>query len=317
VERLAALSVDLDEIDCYAQIHGLESVYAEKKRGSTIYERAIPRYERLFGELGVPATFFAIGRDVAHRENRPILRRLALAGHEIGNHTENHHYDFVRYDRETMREEIARAHDRIADATGKAPIGFRAPGYATRDRVFELLGELGYRYDSSVFPSPPYYAAKAAAMAVIRVRGRRSRSILDDPRMLTAPADPYRVGKPYWRRGTGMIELPIGVTRGTTGKLPYIGTTVVLAGEDGARRLTNLVSGRPLVNLELHGIDLADASADGLEWLRPHQPDLRRSAMEKEAALKSAVHTLRAAGYRFVTLSDAAGLLATPTSSAR
>lgn len=64
--------------------------------------------------------------------------------------------------------------------------------------------------------------------------------------------------------------------------------------------------GRPLVNLELHGVDLADAIDDGLGFLAPHQPDLRRRAAEKEAALRSAIATLREAGYRFVTLREAA-----------
>jgi hypothetical protein len=135
--------------------------------------------------------------------------------------------------------------------------------------------------------------------------------------VLLAPVDPYRVGRPYWRRGEGLVELPIAVTRSATGRLPYIGTTVVMAGEIGAHRLTRLITGRPFVNLELHGIDLADALVDHLEWLQPHQVDLRRSAMEKEAALRSAVKTLRAEGYRFVTLAEAADLLAIPSSPAR
>ena len=128
--------------------------------------------------------------------------------------------------------------------------------------------------------------------------------MVDDPRVLAAPADPYRVGRPYWSRGRGVMELPIGVSRGP--RLPYIGTSVALAGTTGARLLTRTVVGRPLVNLEMHGIDLADAEEDGLGFLAPHQPDLRRTAAAKEAAIRSAIATLRAAGYRFVTLREAA-----------
>jgi hypothetical protein len=138
----------------------------------------------------------------------------------------------------------------------------------------------------------------------MRLVRRRSRSIVDDPRVLTAPADPYRVGRPYWRRGGGVLELPIGVTR--LARLPYIGTSVVLAGALGARLLTRAMVGRPLVSLELHGIDLADAEADGLGFLAPHQPDLRRPLYAKEGALRAAIAALREAGYRFVTLREAA-----------
>jgi len=60
------------------------------------------------------------------------------------------------------------------------------------------------------------------------------------------------------------------------------------------------------VSLELHGIDLADAHADGLTGLTPYQPDLRRSAHDKRAALVSALVELRRRGFRFVTLAEAA-----------
>ena len=122
-------------------------------------------------------------------------------------------------------EEGARAIER---ATGMAPRGFRAPGYTITDEVFSVLAELGVAYDSSVFPCPPYWVAKAAAIGLIALRGRTSRSIVDTPAVLAAPTRPYRVGRPYWRRGEGLVELPVQVTRGL--RLPFIGTYVTLPG---------------------------------------------------------------------------------------
>ncbi|MBV9945544.1 MAG: polysaccharide deacetylase, partial [Myxococcales bacterium] len=69
--------------------------------------------------------------------------------------------------------------------------------------------------------------------------------------------------------------------------------------------LARMCAGAPLVNLELHGIDVLDA-ADGLEALRPHQPDVRVPRQAKERALRAAIDELRGAGYRFVTLGEAA-----------
>ena len=304
-EKLAALSVDLDEIDNYAAIHGIAGKLGINH--TAIYDKAIARLSALFAREGVPATFFAIGRDLVDRpENGAKLRALSDAGHEIGNHSLSHFYDLTRRDELTQHREVRGGADAIEAAVGVRPVGFRAPGYTITDRLFEVLVREGVRYDSSVFPCPPYYFAKAAALALIRLRGRRSRSILDDPRVLTAPADPYRIGTPYTKRGEGLCELPIGVTGDFSGRLPYIGTNVVLAGRLGARLLTNLVAGRDFVNLELHGIDLADAHEDGLEALAPHQPDLRRKVADKQAALTSAIQTLKKRGYRFVTLADAA-----------
>jgi hypothetical protein len=301
--RLAAISVDLDEIPCYAAIHGLD---VPDGCESAIYDRAVPRLRELFAREGVPATFFAIGSDLERAACRETIAALHREGHEIANHSQRHVYDLSRRPREEVRDEIVRCGDAIERAIGERPVGFRAPGYTITDAMFEVLEELGYRYDSSVFPCPAYWSAKTLAIGAIRARGRRSHSIVDDPRVLLAPADPYRRGAPYWRRGAGILELPIGVTRDGTGRMPYIGTSVVLSGEPGARVLTEMAAGRPFVNLELHGIDLADADEDGLRWLMPHQPDVRRPARAKEAALRSAITTLRRHGYELVTIAEAA-----------
>lgn len=304
-EKLAALSVDLDEIENYTAIHGVSGKLGVAH--TAVYDKALPRLAALFAEQSVPATFFAVGRDLIDRpENGRRLKALHDAGHEIGNHSLSHFYDLTRRDEQTQHREVRGGADAIEAAVGVRPSGFRAPGYTITDRLFEVLTREGVRYDSSVFACPPYYLAKAAALALIRLRGRHSRSVLDDPRVLAAPADPYRVGTPYTKPGSGLCELPIGVTGDRTGRLPYIGTYVALAGELGARLLTRLAAARDFVNLELHGIDLADAREDGLEALAPHQLDLRKSAAAKRAALVSAITELRRQGYRFVTLGEAA-----------
>jgi hypothetical protein len=89
-------------------------------------------------------------------------------------------------------------------------------------------------------------------------------------------------------------------------QLPYIGTSLVLGGTRIATQLTKQMLGRPLINLELHGFDVADATEDGLEALVPHRPDLRRSAFEKLDSLRAAVRLIRKAGYELVTLDEAA-----------
>jgi hypothetical protein len=77
-------------------------------------------------------------------------------------------------------------------------------------------------------------------------------------------------------------------------------------GAPGARLLTRLISGRPFVNLVLHGADLCGATEDGLRGLAPFQRDLQRSVADKRAALSEAVTVLKRQGYRFVRLAEAA-----------
>jgi peptidoglycan/xylan/chitin deacetylase (PgdA/CDA1 family) len=298
---LCAISVDLDDIPNYFAIHGLPEPAGATR--TLVYDLAIDRLVAIGRALGVPLTLFAIGADLARPESAAKLLAAREAGCEIANHTLDHRYDLVRLGRAEIRRQVEEGARAIERAVGVAPVGFRAPGYTITDEVFDVLAEMGVGYDSSVFPCPGYFAAKAAAIGLIALRGRQSRSIVDTPAVLMAPTRPYRIGRPYWRRGSGVLELPVQVTRVL--RIHVIGTTVTVAGPRGARLLARMCAGEPLVNLELHGIDVLDAS-DGLEALRPHQLDVRIPLGRKVAALRAVVDSLREAGHDFVTLGDAA-----------
>lgn len=311
IDRIAAVSVDLDEVACYAEVHGVPA--PADREAHVVYDRCLPRLRALLADLDIRATFFAIGRDLERETNRDAVRDLRLAGHEVANHSYDHRYDLTRLPVDRILDDIERGATIIEECCGERPVGFRAPGYTVTDSVFEALTKAGVLYDSSVFPCPSYYLAKTATLGWIGARGRRSQSILDRPSVLLAPRLPYRTGRPYWRRGRGIVELPIGVTRWM---LPYIGTSLVVLGVGGARRLTAQIVGRPFVNLELHGIDVADPVDDHLQVLARYQPDLRRRSTEKVDALVAALDALHQGGYRFVTLREAAMRFGEPRQSA-
>jgi hypothetical protein len=300
--RLCAVSVDLDEIPNYFGIHGLPE--PEGPARTLVYDVAVARLSRLASDARIPLTLFAIGSDLTNEQAARSLRAAREAGHEMANHSMDHRYDLVRLDRAEIRAQIEEGADAILAATGERPVGFRAPGYTITDAVFDVLTELELAYDSSVFPCPAYWGAKVATIGWIAARGKTSRSVVDTPAVLLAPTRPYRSGRPYWRRGKGLLELPIQVTRGL--RLPFFGTSVVLGGPDRARWLAKMCIGEPLVNLELHGIDVLDA-ADGLEALSAYTSTGVRVPKEmKLAALHATIETLREAGYAFVTLREAA-----------
>ncbi len=299
--KLASISIDLDEVPRYAAIHGVDVPAGPGARA--VYEKCVPRLAAWLDDESIRATFFAIGEDLEREENRNTIAMLHAAGHEIGNHSYHHHYDLTRRAAGDIGNEIERGAAIIEQSCGRHPVGFRAPGYTVSDVLFSALEASGVEYDSSVFPCASYYAAKAAALAAIKLRRRRSSSILDQPAVLRAPREPYRIGRPYWRKGEGLLELPIGVT---PLQLPYIGTSLILGGDQIAERLSRQMLRRELINLEIHGFDVADASEDGLEALRPHRADLRRTAAEKLRSLRTAVRVIRGAGYELVTLEEAA-----------
>jgi peptidoglycan/xylan/chitin deacetylase (PgdA/CDA1 family) len=305
--RVCAISVDLDEIHHYRAIHGLKPAAADPAEHA-VYDRALPRFGDFARAKGLPLTLFVVGADVQRPENARVLRSLADAGHELGNHTLDHRYDLSRRSQLEAREQIASANAVIQEQTGCRPVGFRAPGYVMSDAVYAAVAECGMAYSSSLFPCPYYYLAKLAVIGSLELRGRPSQSILDGPGVLVASRSPFRVGQPYWRTGTGVLELPIQVTPRL--RLPFIGTSLTLLGASLARRMARSLVGQPFINLELHGVDLLDQH-DHLQALAAHQFDLRVSLEHKWAALGAVVDELRSAGYEFVRLDDVARRLST------
>jgi peptidoglycan/xylan/chitin deacetylase (PgdA/CDA1 family) len=294
---LLSVSIDLDSIRHYHAIHALAAL----DDADQVYTRAVARISDWARQRSIPLTWFVVGRDV--ESNAEVLTRLVHAGDELGCHSYSHHYDLTRRSFTEMQREVQAGVTVIEGATGSKVTGFRAPGYVVTDTLLDLLRESGLAYDSSVFPCPSYYALKAAAIASMQARRQESKSIVDVPEVLRAPTSPYRVGRPYWYRGTGIWEIPIQVTR--RARLPFIGTSLTIAGTMGARILANGVVGEPFVNLELHGIDALD-QADGLEELAKKQRDLRIPWNRKLDAIDAAVTLLRGKGYACVRMDELA-----------
>jgi peptidoglycan-N-acetylglucosamine deacetylase len=301
--QLCSFSVDLDEIGCYSAIHGLTTDVA----CHAVYDLALGRILDFASSLGLPLTLFVIARDLEREQNVRALRRAVALGHELGNHSLDHLYDLTRRERAVQVSQVVEASRLIEALLGVQPAGFRAPGYTVNDTLIAVLREAGFSYDSSVFPCPAYYGAKAASLLGIKLRGRSSRSVLDDPAVLRAPTLPYRTGAPYWTPGSGLLELPIQVVGPL--RLPFIGTSLTLLGPSGARLLSRALSGVPFVNLELHGIDFLEAS-EVPQALRAVQPDLRVPLSRKLRVFESVLNTLRAQGYSAVRLDEAARIFA-------
>lgn len=326
----AAVSIDLDGLACYYRIHALGAAPAELEH--IILERALPRAAALFAQKQINVTWFVIGRDAdaastlrdraARAANAQRLRTLAEHGDELGNHSYSHPYDLARQSASAIESEIASC-DRVLREIlaprdtiqiGKrtvtppmtAPRGFRAPGYDVSPAMLDTLARLGYRYDSSIFPAPGYYAAKAAVMAGLAALGRPSGAVLTNPRALVAPTDPYRPSMTApWRRGQApLVELPIAVTPWT--RMPAIGTALLVAPPWLRARMLAAMAKRKFFNLELHGIDFADADKDGIPGeLVDRQPDLQLSIDQKLETLAEILDEVRASR-DFVTLAEIA-----------
>ena len=301
MKGLASLSIDLDSLEHYHAIHGLPP---PPPGPDPIYGRALERFGELCERLGLLGTAFAVGDRHSDPEAAAGVARLARAGHEIGNHSYSHDYALTRRHDVAVAEEVRRGSDAVLRATGSIPVGFRAPGYTLSAPLLRTLVAQGYRYDSSTFPALPYWLAKAAVMGAMALSGRPSGAILDRARVLAAPRRPYRpdASEPYAVGNLPLLELPI--TTGLGG-IPLMGTFVATLPGALSRALATGTRSLPLFNLELHAIDLLDAS-DASPALATRQRDLRVPAAEKIARLAAFVGFL---DREWVPLAEAASRL--------
>lgn len=106
----------------------------------------------LFDDCRVKGTFFILGW-VAERHPQ-IVREISRRGHEIACHSYWHRLIY-RLSPEEFREDTRRAKQEIEDAASAPVDGYRAPSFSVVQKswwALEILAELGFRYDSSVFP---------------------------------------------------------------------------------------------------------------------------------------------------------------------
>jgi len=110
------------------------------------------RLLELFSRHGIEATFFIVGW-VADRFPG-LVRDIAAAGHELACHSYWHRLVY-KLDRAEFRTDTQRAKCVIEQITGQQIHGYRAPTYSIiSDSLWalEILVELGFTYDSSIFP---------------------------------------------------------------------------------------------------------------------------------------------------------------------
>jgi hypothetical protein len=120
-------------------------------------------------------------------------------------------------------------------------------------------------------------------MGTLALAGKKSRSILGDPRQL------FR-GRAPFRDASGLLELPVSVLPGL--RVPYIGTLLAAAPDAVGTNLARALGRDELVVIELHGVDLCDAS-DGLPpELVEKARDLKIPASVKRRRIEAAMRLL-------------------------
>ena len=104
------------------------------------HSKVTPQVLEALKEHDVKATFFMLGSQAA--ANPLMAEKVALAGHEIGNHT-NLHQNLANLDTYRIEEEISASARKIEEASGQYPTITRPPYGIFDERVKETAAALG------------------------------------------------------------------------------------------------------------------------------------------------------------------------------
>ncbi|TAM75755.1 polysaccharide deacetylase [bacterium] len=141
----ATLSLDLDNQWSYMKTHG----DAGWEAFPSYLDVVVPRVLAFLAQRSLRITVFVVGQDAELPRNMPMLRSVAEAGHEIGNHSFHHEPWLHLHGEAEIDGELARAESAIERATGVHPFGFRGPGFTRSETILRVLARRGYRYDAS------------------------------------------------------------------------------------------------------------------------------------------------------------------------
>jgi polysaccharide deacetylase family protein (PEP-CTERM system associated) len=146
------------------------------------------RILRMLAETGNRATFFVLGC-IAEAFPELVLS-IRKAGHEVASHGYGHRLVYGRTQAEFV-EDVRRSKLALERVLGEPVLGYRAPSWSLNEKTpwaLSGLAELGFLYDSSLFPfrtylygsnkNPRFVRRMEAGLvemppSVIRILGRR------------------------------------------------------------------------------------------------------------------------------------------------
>jgi polysaccharide deacetylase family protein (PEP-CTERM system associated) len=193
VRRTLLLSFDLEDCD---QILARRFGNRDWDRRWEGFERQLARVLELLDSLAVKATFFVLG--MTARNHPDTVRELAARGHDIAAHGFDHRPVFSQ-GRDEFRRDVERSAELVESLTGRRPIGYRAPEFSLGRETpwaFEVLADLGFRYDSSLYDSPRHR--------------HRLGGIPEGPCRIKLPSDRVLWELPIAVARWGPVRMPVG-----------------------------------------------------------------------------------------------------------
>ncbi len=187
VDSLNLLTVDLEEWFVVEILSDRFAFNEWDSLPSTVVKNS-RRLLALFRKKNVTATWFVLGW--CAKKYPQLLQEIADEGHEIACHSYSH-TRVDRMDPDSFRKDTQMAMDAIIKAIGNRPFGYRAPCWSINADIpwaFEVLAELDFEYDSSIFPiKHDIYGMPNGPRRLFKMHFDNGRSLYE------IPASTYRI----------------------------------------------------------------------------------------------------------------------------
>ncbi|MCW5915818.1 MAG: polysaccharide deacetylase family protein [Ferruginibacter sp.] len=224
------LSIDWED---FGQLLGIYHFNKETPPAGGAIERQTQIMLDLLDETGNKATFFILGMLAKYRKG--LVKQIASRGHEIAIHGQNHIAMYTMSPKEAKKD-LEECMSIVSDITGEKIYGYRAPYFSINETnlwLLEILAELGFEYDSSIFPKKmPRYGIDWFSS---------ENALYDLP------------------NGKQLVELPLTV-------VPYLGKRWPVSGGGYLRALP-----QPVINKVFR--DLNKRNVDGMIYMHPYEFD--------------------------------------------
>src|SRR5215204_632201 len=200
---MAKLLLSFDFEDWHQLVHRALGRKDWDKRGHAL-ERQTAAILDLLDELDARATFFVLGMTAERYPD--LVQSIPAKGHELACHGYAHRR-VPTQSRDEFRDDVERCAALLEELSGRRPLGYRAPAFSiSRDTpwAYDVLAELGFRYDSSQHDNrriPNRIEPASAAPYRIELSSGRTLWELPTPSMRGVPVG----GGAYWR----LIPAPV------------------------------------------------------------------------------------------------------------
>jgi peptidoglycan-N-acetylglucosamine deacetylase len=300
------ISIDVDSLSSIYKGQG-----CSRPGGYTYleYRIGLENLSNFFDKYGIKTTMFMVGNDFLYQENHSYIRDIVKNGHEIANHSMTHPQGFRWLSQNEKEQELSAMSNISWEVAKTRPVGFRSPGWNIDNSTLPVLKKLGFKYDSSVFPTLLMPLMKFAHWSSMSKQATPDRTTMGQINYMVSPIKPYHtmdnaLGK---KGGNDFIEFPISVS--PILRIPFFATLLLITGISFYKVLYRSIRAAGLpIHFQMHLSDFIDYSIPEIEDQVPRNkqgayvPQSLNTPLDKKMGIFSEMIEIIGQDYELITL---------------